>query len=135
MSRCCPKIQVPLAAGENDFGVEGFREMMRAGALDVVQPDACRASGINEVVRIGRMAHEAGLGVGTHTWSDAVALVANAHVVASASGNARWQGAVGTPKKWAREERLTRPRRLASRRRASAAVHSGGSASLRLSRR
>jgi D-galactarolactone cycloisomerase len=78
-----PKISVPLAAGENDFGVQGFREMIRAGALDVVQPDACRAGGISEVVRIGLMAHEAGLGVGTHTWSDAVALVANAHVVAS----------------------------------------------------
>jgi D-galactarolactone cycloisomerase len=78
-----PKITVPLAAGENDFGVQGFREMIRAGALDVVQPDACRAGGISEVLRIGLMAHEAGLGVGTHTWSDAVALVANAHVVAS----------------------------------------------------
>jgi D-galactarolactone cycloisomerase len=78
-----PKIQVPLAAGENDFGVQGFREMIRAGALDVVQPDACRAGGISEVIRIGQMAHEAGLGVGTHTWSDAVALIANAHVVAS----------------------------------------------------
>ena len=52
--------------------------------------------------------------------------------VASASGNARWQGAVDTPKKSASEERLTRARAPASRRRASAAVHSGGSASLRL---
>lgn len=78
-----PRIDVPLAAGENDFGVQGFREMIRAGALDVAQPDACRAGGISEVVRIGSMAHEAGLSVGTHTWSDAVALVANAHVVAS----------------------------------------------------
>jgi D-galactarolactone cycloisomerase len=34
-------------------------------------------------VRIGRLAGEAGLGVATHTWSDAVALVANAHFVAS----------------------------------------------------
>ncbi len=78
-----PRIDVPLAAGENDFGVQGFRELIRAGALDVVQPDACRAGGITECVRIGRMADEAGLGVATHTWSDAVALVANAHLVAS----------------------------------------------------
>ncbi len=78
-----PRIAVPLAAGENDFGVQGFREMIRAGALDVVQPDACRAGGITECLRIGRMANEAGLGVATHTWSDAVALVANAHLVAA----------------------------------------------------
>ena len=78
-----PQIDVPLAAGENDFGVQGFRELIRAGALDVVQPDACRAGGITECVRIATLAQEAGLTVGTHTWSDAVALVANAHFVAS----------------------------------------------------
>lgn len=78
-----PQIEVPLAAGENDFGVQGFREMIRAGALDVVQPDACRAGGITECLRVGKLAQQAGLTVGTHTWSDAVALVANAHVVAS----------------------------------------------------
>ena len=65
-----PRIDVPLAAGENDFGVQGFREMIRAG-------------GITECVRIAKLAQEAGLTVGTHTWSDAVALVANAHFVAS----------------------------------------------------
>jgi L-alanine-DL-glutamate epimerase-like enolase superfamily enzyme len=78
-----PKIDIPLAAGENDFGVQGFRELIRAGALDIVQPDCCRAGGITECLRIGRMAQEAGLSVATHTWSDAVALVANAHLVAA----------------------------------------------------
>jgi D-galactarolactone cycloisomerase len=74
---------VPLAAGENDFGVQGFRELIRAGALDVVQPDACRAGGITECLRIGALARDAGLNVAPHTWSDAVAVIANAHVVAS----------------------------------------------------
>jgi D-galactarolactone cycloisomerase len=78
-----PKIDLPLAAGENDFGVQGFRELIHAGALDIVQPDCCRAGGITECLRIGRMAHEARLSVATHTWSDAVALVANAHLVAA----------------------------------------------------
>jgi L-alanine-DL-glutamate epimerase-like enolase superfamily enzyme len=78
-----PRIDVPLAAGENDFGVQGFRELIRAGALDIVQPDCCRAGGITECLRIGRMAGDAGLRVATHTWSDAVALVANAHLVAA----------------------------------------------------
>jgi D-galactarolactone cycloisomerase len=78
-----PRIDLPLAAGENDFGVQGFRELIRAGALDVVQPDACRAGGLTECVRIGRLAVDADLKVGTHTWSDAVALVANAHFISS----------------------------------------------------
>jgi D-galactarolactone cycloisomerase len=74
---------VALAAGENDFGVQGFRELLRARAVDIVQPDACRAGGITELMRIGRLAAEHGVRVATHTWSDAVALVANAHVVAA----------------------------------------------------
>jgi D-galactarolactone cycloisomerase len=78
-----PRVDVPLAAGENEFGVQGFRELIRAEAVDIVQPDACRAGGITECVRIGRLASQAGKSVGTHTWSDAVALTANAHFVAA----------------------------------------------------
>ena len=78
-----PRLSVPLAAGENDFGVQGFREMLRAGALDIAQPDACRAGGITECFRIGRMAARKQIKIATHTWSDAVALMANAHLVAA----------------------------------------------------
>ena len=74
---------VKLAAGENEFGFEGFRELIRAGALDIVQPDVSRAGGISEVWRIGQLADEAGLQVATHTWCDAVAVIANAHVVSA----------------------------------------------------
>lgn len=78
-----PRLAVPLAAGENDFGVQGFREMLRAGALDIAQPDACRAGGITESLRIGRLAAQTNARIATHTWSDAIALLANAHLVAS----------------------------------------------------
>jgi L-alanine-DL-glutamate epimerase-like enolase superfamily enzyme len=78
-----PRIDVPLAAGENEFGVQGFRELLRAGAVDIAQPDACRAGGISECLRIARLAADVNARVATHTWSDAVALVANAHLVAS----------------------------------------------------
>lgn len=78
-----PQVHVPLAAGENEFGVQGFRELIRARALDIVQPDCSRSGGITECRRIGLMAAEHGLRVATHTWSDAVALVANMHLIAS----------------------------------------------------
>lgn len=77
------RVSVPVAAGENEFGEEGFRELLRANALDIVQPDACRAGGITVVNRVGRLAAEHGARLATHTWSDAVALMANAHVVAA----------------------------------------------------
>jgi D-galactarolactone cycloisomerase len=76
-------IGVPLAAGENEFGAQGFRELIRAGAVDIVQPDACRCGGITEVLRVAELAAGAGLRFATHTWSDAVTVLANAHVVAA----------------------------------------------------
>ena len=76
-------IGVPIAAGENEFGLQGFRELIRAGAVDIVQPDACRCGGISEVRRVAQLAGEHDLRVATHTWSDALAVMANAHVISS----------------------------------------------------
>jgi L-alanine-DL-glutamate epimerase-like enolase superfamily enzyme len=57
--------------------------LFRAGAVDVAQPDASRTGGISECVKIAALAREAGARIATHTWSDAVAIVANAHFAAS----------------------------------------------------
>jgi len=76
---------IPVAAGENEFGVQGFAELLRCGAVDIAQPDASRTGGITEAVRIGELAAANGTAVVTHTWNDAVALLANAHVVAAAA--------------------------------------------------
>jgi len=76
-------VRVPIAGGENEFGLQGFREMIRAKALDIVQPDASRCGGISEAWKIAKMAKESGLGVATHSWNDAVAIIANAHMVSA----------------------------------------------------
>lgn len=76
-------VPVPVAAGENEFGFQGFRELIRAGAVDIVQADACRCGGIGQLLQVAQLAGEHGLRVAPHTWSDAVALTANAQVVAS----------------------------------------------------
>ena len=81
-----PRLSIPLAAGENEFGVQGFRELFRAQALDIAQPDASRTGGISECMRIAEMAAEYGVRVAPHTWSDAVSVVANAHFIAAANG-------------------------------------------------
>jgi len=76
-------VSIPLAAGENEFGEQGFRELIQAGAVDIAQPDASRCGGVTEVLRAADLAHDAGLKVATHSWSDAVAIIANAHVIAA----------------------------------------------------
>lgn len=79
-----PRTPVPLAAGENEFGYQGFRELIRAGALDIAQPDASRCGGITEVHRIVQLALSHKVRVASHSWSDAIAIVANAHVISAA---------------------------------------------------
>ena len=76
-------VNVRLAAGENEFGLQGFQEHVRAQTLDILQPDACRCGGISEVKRVADLAGKAGLEIATHSWSDAAAIMANAHVVAA----------------------------------------------------
>lgn len=77
------KLKVPLAAGENEVAMMDFRDLMERNLVDIIQPDCCRAGGITECLRIGRLAAEQGRFVATHTWSDAVALTANLHVLAT----------------------------------------------------
>jgi len=82
-ARLRDRVEVPVAAGENEFGLQGFRELFRLGAVDIAQPDVARSGGITECLRIGKLAQEHGVRVVTHTWSDAIALTANAHLVAA----------------------------------------------------
>jgi len=77
------RVSIPLAAGENEFGVQGFRELLRAGAIDIAQPDVSRAGGISECFRIGQLAARSGARVATHSWSDAIAIVGNMHLIAA----------------------------------------------------
>jgi L-alanine-DL-glutamate epimerase-like enolase superfamily enzyme len=77
------RTSIPIAAGENEFGLQGFSELIDRRLVDIVQPDCSRAGGITECRKIGLLAQSQGLGLATHTWSDAVALVANMHLVAS----------------------------------------------------
>jgi D-galactarolactone cycloisomerase len=75
--------RIPVAAGENEFGLQGFRELLRSGAVDIAQPDASRTGGVTELMRIGKLAGGYRTPVITHTWNDAVALLANAHAAAA----------------------------------------------------
>jgi L-alanine-DL-glutamate epimerase-like enolase superfamily enzyme len=74
---------VPIAAGENETGPRGFAELIRCRAVDVVQPDVSRAGGVTSARHVAGLARDAGLRIATHSWSDAVAVIANAHVVAA----------------------------------------------------
>lgn len=50
-------IDVPVAVGENVYTVHAFRDLLTAGACDVVQPNVVRVGGITPFLRIAELAH------------------------------------------------------------------------------
>ena len=48
---------IGLAGGESEFGIFGFRELLRRRALDIVQPDIARVGGFTAAMRLGALVH------------------------------------------------------------------------------
>jgi len=75
---------IPVAAGESEFGVFGFRELIARGAVDILQPDVARVGGFTGARRVGALAHAHNLRYAPHTgFSAGVSHVAALHVAAS----------------------------------------------------
>jgi L-alanine-DL-glutamate epimerase-like enolase superfamily enzyme len=75
---------IPVAAGESEFGVFGFRELIARGAIDILQPDVARVGGFTGARRVGALAHAHNLRYAPHTgFSAGVSHLAALHVAAS----------------------------------------------------
>jgi D-galactarolactone cycloisomerase len=70
---------IPIAGGETSFGMGEFMHFLRAGSLDVVQPDACTSGGIVECQRIAIAAAAHGVKVAPHAWGSSATITANLH--------------------------------------------------------
>ena len=73
----------PVAGYETETGLPGFRAMMSARAVDIVQPDVIWSGGITECRKIAAVAQAHGLPVIPHVFSSAVSSIANMHFIAS----------------------------------------------------
>ena len=76
-------VDVPIAGGEFNDGIHHFREFVKQGSLDVLQPDAALATGIKRADEVAAMARQHGLEYIPHTWTNGVGFVANLHVMAA----------------------------------------------------
>lgn len=50
------ELTIPIASGENNYGIAQFRDLFERRGVDIVQPDIRRAGGLTECLEIGLMA-------------------------------------------------------------------------------
>lgn len=77
------KLSMPIAGGENEHTLFGFRELLGAGAVDIAQPDIGSCGGISAARHIMALAQSHGVQVNPHVWGSAIAQAASLHVIAA----------------------------------------------------
>lgn len=75
--------RAPLACGESWSSRAEFDAMLRAKAVDIVQPDATHCGGVTPAAEACREAGRRGLRAALHVWGSPVAFLANMHVAAA----------------------------------------------------
>jgi D-arabinonate dehydratase len=61
---------VPIAVGENEFSRYGFRDLVKAGAVDIIQADVSRVGGITEWIKIAHFAAAHDIRMAPHSFQE-----------------------------------------------------------------
>jgi len=77
------RLSMPIAGGENEHTLYGFREFLSAGAVDIAQPDIGSCGGITAARHIAALAQAHGVQVNPHVWGSAIAQAASLQVIAA----------------------------------------------------
>lgn len=76
-------LDLPIAGGEAEFTRFGFRRLLEARAVDIIQPDLTATGGFTECQRIAALASAHGVRYLPHVWGSAVGLAAGLQFVAA----------------------------------------------------
>jgi L-alanine-DL-glutamate epimerase-like enolase superfamily enzyme len=82
-ARVADALATPIAGYETELGLYGFRELIRRGAVDIVQLDIAWSGGFSEGRRIAAYAQAHHRMVAPHAFAGAVLLVASLHFAAA----------------------------------------------------
>jgi D-galactarolactone cycloisomerase len=77
------KLSMPIAGGENEHTLFGFRDLFAVGALDIAQPDLGSCGGISAARHIAVLAQAHGVAVNPHVWGSAIAQAASLQLIAA----------------------------------------------------
>lgn len=86
MSKIAEKLTIPLAAGENYFGVSDFKKALELRAIDIGMPDITRVGGVEEMKRVCELLRERGLPYSPHFYGSDVGFSATLHFASSVPG-------------------------------------------------
>ncbi len=78
---------IPIAAGESEFTVYGFKDWIASHALDIVQPDVGRVGGITQSKKVANMAEAFGLSFAPHIGHGSALVYAATMHLATSSPN------------------------------------------------
>lgn len=70
---------MPIAAGENEFGVAGFERLVVSGAIDILQPEIAKFGGLTPARWVAELATAAALPMYPHNYSMGPSFLANVH--------------------------------------------------------
>ncbi|WP_395141783.1 mandelate racemase/muconate lactonizing enzyme family protein [Armatimonas sp.] len=81
--RITDAVQLPTCTGEDIYLKEGFIELCRHSAVDIIHPDLATSGGILETKKIGDAAQEFGIPMAMHFAGTPVSCMANVHCAAA----------------------------------------------------
>jgi D-galactarolactone cycloisomerase len=77
------KVSMPVAGGENEHTLYGFRDFLAAGAVDIAQPDLGSVGGFTACRHVMALAQAHGVQVNPHVWGSAIAQAASLQLIAA----------------------------------------------------
>jgi L-alanine-DL-glutamate epimerase-like enolase superfamily enzyme len=104
MRRLRDAVDIRIAGGEMTRDPAALRDLITAGALDVLQPDAALVGGITGLRRVAQMAEQHGLAFTPHTWTNGAGVIANLHLSAGVA-NAPFLEFPYDPPQWSLDRR------------------------------
>jgi D-galactarolactone cycloisomerase len=76
-------LAIPIAGGENEHTLHGFRELLGGRCVDIAQPDIGSAGGFTACRHIIALAQAHGIAVNPHVWGSAVGQAAALQLIAA----------------------------------------------------
>ena len=81
--RITEAVHLPTCTGEDIYLKEGFAELCRHHAVDVIHPDLATSGGIMETKKIGDLAQDYGIPMAMHFAGSPISCMANVHCAAA----------------------------------------------------